>query len=216
MVFGLGLRHGLDLDHLATIDSITRALKENNCLAKRVGFLFSFGHGLVIILLSLVISSGFIQTQSYAIWLDVLGSWISIVFLFIFGFLTLWKSLFSTSQPGLPAGLKSTFLKKRLGKQYSPLLIMLIGALFAISFDTFTQVALFSISVSIMAGWLFSILLGIVFMLGMMTSDGLNGFFIASLIQRADKRSLFISRVFGLLISCFSLTLGMLGLIKQL
>ena len=58
MAFLLGIRHGFDLDHLATIDSVTRIVGENRYLSKIVGFLFSLGHGLVVILISLIIGSG--------------------------------------------------------------------------------------------------------------------------------------------------------------
>ncbi|WP_232220371.1 HoxN/HupN/NixA family nickel/cobalt transporter [Legionella tunisiensis] len=91
-VFGLGLRHGLDLDHLATIDSITRATRSNNKLSKRAGFLFSLGHGLVVIILSVIISHGFIRSK-FPAWLEPLGSFISIFFLLVFGFITLYNSL---------------------------------------------------------------------------------------------------------------------------
>jgi len=100
--------------------------------------------------------------------------------------------------------------------KYNPFLIMLIGALFALSFDTFTQVALLSMSVSIVSEYIFVIMLGMVFMLGMMTSDGLNGFCVSKLIQLADQKSVLISRVMGVLIACFSLILGLLGIVKQL
>ena len=65
--FLLGLRHGLDLDHLATIDAITRTVQGN--LSKMVGFLFSLGHGLVVTIVSLVIGSGLMQTHIPE-WLD--------------------------------------------------------------------------------------------------------------------------------------------------
>ena len=213
MVFTLGIRHGFDLDHLATIDSITRTVKENARLSKCAGFLFSFGHGLVVIALCLIIGSGFIQTRTPR-WLETCGHWISIFFLLLFGLLTLWNSLKKSTV--LPIGLKGFFFLKLLGEKYNPFLIILIGALFALSFDTFTQVALFSISASVLAGYFFTIVLGIVFMLGMMISDGLNGLFVSKIIQSADKKSMIISRGFGLLIAGFSLILGVIGLLNQM
>ena len=93
---------------------------------------------------------------------------------------------------------------------------MFIGALFAFSFDTFSQVALFSLSASVLAGWLFSGVLGLIFMVGMMLSDGLNGFFVSTLIQRADRLSLFLSRSLGLAISLFSIVLGVITLVKMI
>lgn len=209
MAFVLGLRHGLDLDHLAIIDSISRTMKDNTGISKCVGLFFSFGHGMVVIILSLIIGSGLIQTN-FPQWLESLGKWISICFLLLFGFITLYKVLFpGTSQSmELPTGLRTYLFKKYSGEQAHPLWIMLIGALFALSFDTFTQVALFSISMKVMAGWIISMLLGILFMLGMMTADGLNGFFIASVIQRTDKYSALFSKLFGLSIAAFGLVLA--------
>ena len=91
---------------------------------------------------------------------------------------------------------------------------MMIGALFALSFDTFSQIALFSITASLMSGWLFSAILGSFFTLGMMVSDGFNGLFVSALIQRADGTSLVLSRSLGVAISFFSLLTGAIGLIK--
>ena len=132
----------------------------------------------------------------------------------LFGLLTLWNSLAKSTR--LPIGFKGLFFIKLLGEKYNPLIIVFIGALFAFSFDTFTQVALFSISASVLAGYFFTIILGIVFMLGMMTSDGLNGLFVSKIIQSADKKSIIISRVFGVLIAGFSLILGVIGLLNQM
>lgn len=217
MAFALGIRHGFDLDHLATIDSITRTVKENAGLSKFVGFLFSLGHGLVVMLMSLVIGSGIIKTQA-PLWLAALGSWISIVFLVLFGLLTLRNVFITKTQlaSGLPTGLRSVFFRKLVGEKYNPWLIMLIGALFAFSFDTYSQVALFSLSVSVMAGLFFSMVLAMVFMVGMIAADSLNGFFVSSLIHLVDKRSKLISQIIGLGIAFFSLALGLVGLLNQL
>lgn len=213
MAFTLGFRHGFDLDHLSTIDSITRTVRDNRDLSKVIGILFSLGHGLVVTFISLIIGSEMLQSQ-FPLWLDNVGNWISIFFLFTFGFLTLWSVLQKSTSPASTASLKGLLLRKIITKKCNPIFIMLIGALFAFSFDTFSQVALFSLSASILAGWLFSGILGIVFMFGMMTSDGLNGLFVSTLIQRADKTSFFISRMIGLMISVFSLTIGTFNLIK--
>ncbi len=209
MVFGLGLRHGLDLDHLATIDAISRTIKNNNRLSKKVGLLFSLGHGLVVILLSLIIGSGLLQT-SFPSWLETLGSGVSIFFLFTFGLLTLYKVLaFNSSKKiEMTTGLRTFLFKKQPLKNCNPLWIMAIGAMFAFSFDTFTQVALFSMSMKLVAGWFVSLILGLVFMLGMIVSDSFNGLVIASIIQRLDKYSAITSRLFGLCIAVFSLGVG--------
>ncbi|KTD30462.1 hypothetical protein [Legionella maceachernii] len=212
-VFGLGLRHGLDLDHLATIDSITRNLKAYHQLSKRVGLLFSLGHGLVVITLSVIISNGFIRSQ-FPTWLEPLGSFISIFFLLVFGLLTLHNLFRDGTKFHLPSSVQHFFISKL--KRFNAFWIILTGALFAFSFDTFSQVALFSISISSSNHWTFAAILGLIFMLGMMATDGLNGLMVSLLIQRADKLSFFISQFLGVVIACFSLLLGLLGLYTEL
>ena len=159
--------------------------------------------------MSVVISSGLMRGGSLG-WLEAFGQWVSIVCLFVFGLLTLW--IIVPHSHHIPTTLSTFVFRKFFANTCNPYLIVLIGALFAFSFDTFTQVALFSVSASVMAGCFFSILLGVVFMLGMMASDGLNGLLVASVIQRADQYASIISRVVGLIIAIFSLTLAAMGL----
>lgn len=214
MVFLLGVRHGFDLDHIATIDGITRMVSANRLLAKMIGCLFSLGHGFVIILISLIIGSGFKLTHTPQ-WLDGVGTGISIIFLLVFGLLNLWNVFQSPSKSPLPTSLKDYLTKKIIPKKFNPFFIVLIGAFFALSFDTISQVVLFSLSAKTMSGGLFSGLLGVIFMLGMMISDGLNGLFISSLIQRANNASLLFSRLTGLLIALFSLIIAVISLISK-
>lgn len=215
MAFMLGMRHGFDFDHLATIDSVTRTVYQNRFLSKIVGFLFSLGHGLVVIVISLIVGSGLFHSHAPES-LEGIGNWISITFLFIFGMLNLWNVFQSSNQSNIPTSLKN-ILSKRIFKKYNnPIYIVLIGALFAFSFDTFSQVALFSLSGSIMGGCLFSGMLGVVFMLGMMTTDGLNGLFVSALIRHANRRSIYISKLVGLSIALFSLLIGSINLSKMI
>lgn len=212
MALTLGFRHGFDLDHLSTIDSITRTVRDNRYLSKMIGILFSLGHGLVVTTISIIIGSGIMRSQP-PLWLEHFGNGISIFFLFTFGILTL-LNIFQKPTQLSSTSLKGWLLRKIIVQRCNPLFVILIGVLFAFSFDTFSQIALFSISASILSGWLFSGVLGIIFMLGMMISDGVNGLLVSKLIQRADKTSYFISRIFGLMISGFSLTIGTINLIK--
>lgn len=203
MALTLGLKHGFDLDHLATIDAITRAASQKRYLAKMVGFLFSLGHGLVVTFISLLVGSELMATNIPE-WLEGFGKGISLFFLIIFGFINLIILFQRPHSERMHAGIKSYLVNKIASKKFNAPIIMLIGALFAFSFDTFSQVALFSLSGSIMSGWIFSGILGLFFTLGMMTSDGLNGFLVSMLIQRADRMAIVISRGLGFAISMFS------------
>lgn len=210
MALILGIRHGLDLDHLATIDAITRTVSDRY-LARLVGFLFSLGHGLVVTLISLLIGGGLLGAKVPE-WLDHFGKGVSLFFLITFGLLNLWTL---SSQAAIPTGMKAQLVKK-LMKKNNPATIMMIGALFAFSFDTFSQIALFSLSATLMSGWLFSGILGVVFTMGMMITDGCNGLFVSTLIQRADGASLILSRGLGIAITLFSLITALLILIEIL
>jgi high-affinity nickel-transport protein len=180
VVYTLGLKHGMDPDHLAIIDGIAHSNAASNPrLARWSGFLFSAGHGAIVILVAIGVSLVARQWETPAR-LDALGAWISIAFLYALGLLNLY-SVFAApaGQVVAPAGLKSRLLG-RLAHVSHPVLIAAVGALFALSFDTVSQVALFSLTASSMSGWGFSILLGATFMLGMMTTDGLNGLWVAN------------------------------------
>jgi high-affinity nickel-transport protein len=87
----------------------------------------------------------------------------------------------------------------------------MIGAAFALSFDTISQAALFSLTGAHLAGWPFSVALGLLFTLGMMTTDGVNGVWVATMVQRADRRARVASRVMGLSIAFLGIAIAGLG-----
>jgi len=93
VVYALGLKHGMDPDHLATIDGIAR----NNAarsprLARWSGFLFSAGHGAIVILVAIGVSLAARSWQAPQ-WLDTLGASISIFVLYALGLLNLYGVL---------------------------------------------------------------------------------------------------------------------------
>lgn len=215
MALGLGVRHGFDLDHLATIDAISRTIRQNRILARCVGLLFSLGHGIIVTLVSFIIGTGIVQSH-VPTWLEAFGNWVSIIFLFLFGILNLINVFQNPNKQDLPVGLKSFLAKLIARKEVRATTVLLIGALFALSFDTVSQIALFSISASVLAGWIFSLILGLTFTLGMILTDGLNGLFVSTLIQRSDRLSLIFSRSLGLSIALFSLSVGSYSLYQTL
>ena len=212
IVFVLGLKHGMDPDHLATIDGLTR----NNA---RAGFLFSLGHGAVVTLVAALVGM-LMSDASTPRWfgslLEQFGASISILFLTALGIANL-RAVLKT--PGdrvvRPAGLKGRWLG-RLSETGHPVVIASIGAAFALSFDTWTQAALFSLTASHVAGWGFSVALGLLFTAGMMVADGLNGLWVSRMLKTADRRALIASRVMSLAIAFLSLGVAALGLARHL
>jgi high-affinity nickel-transport protein len=216
VVFILGLKHGMDPDHLATIDGLTRfnALKRPR-LSRWSGCLFSFGHGAVIMLVAGGVAVMATEWSAPA-WLEHFGTWVSILFLLALGGANL-QAVLRTPQHQLArtVALKGRLLG-RLTETSHPVLIASVGAAFALSFDTLGQTALFSLSASRLSGWLFAVFLGLVFMLGMMVTDGANGLWVARLLRQADQRALIASRVLGLSIASLSLSLAALGIARTI
>lgn len=214
LVFTLGVKHGLDADHLATIDGLTRFnAGRNPRLARYCGSLFSLGHGAVVIAIALAVGA---LARRWAVpeWMEDLGAWVSITFLTLLGALNLAAVI--AAQPGQvvqPLGLKGRFLG-RLQRTGRPLLIAAVGALFALSFDTLSQAALFALTATQFGGVSHALTLGLFFILGMMLTDGINGLWIAGIIRRADRLACIASRVMGVAVGALSLLVAGCGLAK--
>lgn len=215
LVFVLGLKHGFDADHLATIDGLTRFNSRTRPgLARYCGALFSLGHGAVVLAIALAVSTLARHWQAPD-WLETFGAWVSISFLFALGLLNIRAVL--TAEPDevvRPVGLKGRFLGC-LAQAASPGLIALVGALFALSFDTISQAALFALTATQFGGWQDALMLGLLFMLGMLVTDGINGLWISRLIVRADQIARLASRVMSLVVAGVSLLVGAFGVMKM-
>jgi high-affinity nickel-transport protein len=214
VVFILGLKHGMDPDHLATIDGLTRFNAQHRPrLSRWSGCLFSLGHGIVVTLVAAVVALTASKWSAPG-WLEDFGAWISIVFLLVLGFANL-RAVFRSApdQVVQAVGLKGRFLR-RFSQTSHPVVIASVGAAFALSFDTVSQTALFSLTASNLAGWLFSIGLGVLFMIGMMITDGINGLWVSRLLRQTDQRALIASRVMGLSIAFLSISIAGLGMAK--
>ena len=214
VVFLLGLKHGFDADHLATIDGLTRFnAQQRPRLARYCGALFSLGHGVIVIATALLVSTLARQWQTPE-WLETFGVWVSLGFLFALGLLNVRAVLVAPPHEVVrPIGLKGRFLG-RLAEAAHPGLIALVGALFALSFDTISQAALFALTATQFGGWQEALMLGLLFMLGMLVTDGINGFWISRLIVRADRMARIASRVMSLVVAGVSLLVGVFGVMK--
>ncbi len=214
LVFVLGLKHGFDADHLATIDGLTRFNARNNPRLSRIcGVVFSLGHGVVVVAIALAVSLVARKWQTPE-WLGTFGAWTSICFLTALGLLNIHAVIQAhPAELVRPIGLKGRFLG-RLAQAATPGLVALVGALFALSFDTISQTALFALTATQFGGWQHALLLGLLFMLGMLVTDGVNGLWISRLILRADQIALVASRVMSLVVAGVSLMVAGFGLAK--
>src|SRR5579871_4647896 len=57
-IFGLGMRHAFDADHIAAIDNTTRKLVGEGKRPLSVGFFFSLGHSSVVFVLAVLLNFG--------------------------------------------------------------------------------------------------------------------------------------------------------------
>jgi high-affinity nickel-transport protein len=214
LVFLLGLKHGLDADHLATIDGLTRFnARHQRPFARYCGALFSLGHGFVVV--AIAVAVGLISEKWDAPeWLELTGAWVSIGFLTVLGAVNLAAVLAAApNEVVAPIGLKGRLLGG-LSAARRPWTVALVGALFALSFDTVSQAALFALTATQFGGVWHAIFLGLLFVLGMLVTDGVNGLWISRLIARADQLACIASRVMSLAVSAVSLLVAAFGAAK--
>jgi high-affinity nickel-transport protein len=87
LAYSFGLRHAVDADHIAAIDNSTRKLMQQGQRPVGVGFFFSLGHSLVVLLLSIAVgfaasqvSGRFDDLKAFG---DIFGTLASALFLFL-------------------------------------------------------------------------------------------------------------------------------------
>lgn len=175
LMFVLGLRHGLDPDHIACIDGLTwQALNHEHRHARWIGTLFAIGHGLLVTMIAVAVSQLTKKIEVPDGVVTVFG-WIPTALLLLVGTLNL-RLLLQTQQPYQPTGWKMRLIPARLRDNGSPLAVIAIGVLFATVFDTATQASAWGFVASNKGGGLVAALLaGLVFTAGMVITDTLDG-----------------------------------------
>lgn len=215
VVFLLGMRHGLDADHLAAIDGLTRvSTRRRQAHARACGALFSLGHGLVVLAIALLTGALGARWVPPA-WFEALGGGISIGFLTLIGVVNLRAVLRAPAHLPVPlVGVRGRLAGRLLGRgerSSGAAAVMGVGALFALSFDTLSQSALFAVMAVQFGGVAHAATLGLLFVLGMLVSDGANGWWIAHLIDRTDRLAVVASRTMTLAVATVSLLVAALG-----
>jgi high-affinity nickel-transport protein len=209
LVFALGLKHGLDPDHLVAIDGLTRSNR-----SRWTGVFFSLGHGIVVTLVGVVLALAATDWRPPA-WLEDFGAAMSIGILLALGAANLATSLRTPRGSSVPAvGVRGRWLVERLGGASHPIVVAAIGAAFAVSFDTLSHALLFSASGATAAGWMVAAALGLVFTAGMVLTDALNGWWVARLIGSSDARAARASRVMSLTVAALCFVIAGIGAAK--
>jgi nickel/cobalt transporter (NiCoT) family protein len=214
VVLLLGVKHGFDADHLAAIDAITRYnARTRPNLARCAGSLFSLGHGVVVVLVAVGVSLLARQWQPPA-WLGLTGAWISIAVLSLLGALNIRSAVV------VPAGQAAALVGWRSGafarllKAASAPMVLAVGMLFALSLDTVSLATLFAVAGTRHGGVAPALGLALAFIAGMLLTDGINGWWIARLVQRADRAADVAARTMALAVAAVALLTAGLGVAR--
>jgi nickel/cobalt transporter (NiCoT) family protein len=201
LAYTLGLRHGVDADHICAIDNTTRKLIQQDKRPTTVGTWFSLGHSTIVVamLAVLVVATRFIVGNLPAFEADgaVLGTLVSGAFLYVIAlinFLIFWEVylIFKELRSGAldQKKLDETLLKRGFMNRYfgflfkfvnEPWQIYPIGVLFGLGFDTASEVALIAITVTTATAatsfplWMVMVL-PFMFTCGMVLTDTTDGF----------------------------------------
>lgn len=198
LAYSFGLRHGLDADHIAAIDNVTRKLIQEGKRPVAVGFFFALGHSLVVVLASILIAYTAKSFTSYLPQIQAYGGLtsaiISTTFLLVIGLFNafllpdLYRA-YRRSRSGVAAKDSEAFGEIKgnvLARLCAPVFrrirhswqMMPLGFLFGLGFETATEVAVLSTAamhtvqgVDLMTILLFPAL----FTIGMLTVDAVDG-----------------------------------------
>src|SRR5215467_10622481 len=66
VVYGLGLRHAVDADHIAAIDNVTRKLMQSGDRPVAVGFYFALGHSTIVIVATAILAAAASSLDAYS------------------------------------------------------------------------------------------------------------------------------------------------------
>jgi high-affinity nickel-transport protein len=217
LMFVLGLRHGLDPDHIACIDGLTwRTLDHDKRLAPWVGTLFALGHGLLVTAIAVGVSK-LSHNVTVPDTVVEIFKWVPTALLLFVGTLNL-RQLLQADRAYQPTGWKLKLIPARLRNHSSPFAIVLIGVLFATVFDTATQASAWGYVATNNGGSLAALAAGLVFTLGMVITDSLDGRLLCRIVKRADgvEMGRRYRRILGWLIVCLSYGVACYNMIKEL
>lgn len=174
VVYGLGLRHAVDADHIAAVDNVTRKLMQDGQRPVAVGFFFALGHSTVVVIVAGVVASaaaalhsvgafegigGLISTSVSALFLLLIAAMNIAVFCGVYRSYRRLRDGGTYVEEDLDVLLSNRGVLSRL---FRPMFAMIsrswhmfpLGFLFGLGFDTATEVALFGVSATQLANGL--------------------------------------------------------------
>ncbi|CDG83244.1 HoxN/HupN/NixA family nickel/cobalt transporter [Janthinobacterium agaricidamnosum] len=181
LIFVLGMRHGLEPDHLAAVDGLTlRTMQTRPRWAPWMGGLFALGHGMVvlaIISIAALVSEEFKPPPLMFTWLE----WVPVALLLLIGLMNARALLRPAGYP--LAGVRSAMLPSWLRAGAGPLAGIAVGILFALVVDTAVQAAAWGYAAVSLGGIWPALLIGLTFTVGMGSTELLDGWVTARVMR---------------------------------
>lgn len=206
LLIALGFRHGMDPDHIAAVDGLTRMRYKAHAYwsAQLAGFQFACGHSLTILLATLLFYWQGVQVPA---WLDDIGLWVSTAFLLWLAAANL-RQCWSGHAHQHVSGPMQAWILKAMGPLAHP---MGVGFAFAISFDSLAQAGLMAAKGHELGGLGMIVLLALCFGLGMLLADTGNGLIMHWLVRRSEHMAQQAGRWMSGVIAIMSLLVVMVS-----
>ena len=198
LAYSLGLRHALDADHIAAIDNVTRKLMQEGKRPVAVGLFFALGHSAVVMLASVAIAvtaksftdemapyrkiGGIVGTSASALFLFIIATANFVVLIGVYKAFNKVKNDEDVRDEDIDALLQQRGWLARLFRPLFALVskswhLLPIGLLFALGFETASEISLFGLSAGASnEGSIWSVLIfPMLFTAGMALVDTIDG-----------------------------------------
>ena len=217
----LGLRHGLDPDHIAMIDNMvyrTLDARPASRVAPWAGTLFALGHGLTVTAIAVLVGE-FTAGISVPAALRLVIEWLPALLLIAVGTLNVVDLLNGqrNGQGYQPRGWKRQLLPARLRDSSHPLAMVATGIVFALVFETATQAVFWAYATAAGGGSAMALLAGLVFTGGMAISDTVDSRLMVRLLRQASARAgaLRYRRAVGWVVVALSYTTALYAIVTR-
>ena len=185
LFFLLGLRHGIEPDHVAAIDGLTlRAHHHHEPHAPWTGSLFALGHGLAIAVIAIGVSLFAASVTLPPALLQAI-EWLPLVLLSLLG---AWN-LRALLAPGdyRPTSVRMKLMPAGLRDRTDWWSTVAIGLLFALVIDTVAHISAWSVFAVHRGGWWAGALAGLLFSLGMLLASTADSQLISRVLRSAGS-----------------------------
>ncbi|MCO6184110.1 HoxN/HupN/NixA family nickel/cobalt transporter [Leuconostoc fallax] len=199
--FTMGLRHAFDVDHIAAIDNMTRKMLNDGKNTRGVGFSFSFGHSMVVVLMALI-TVLFVEWAKHSMPIfeqigGALGTLIAATMLIMLAIVNsfilhdIWAKFISMRNHGSKSEANKQVNSSKIYRLFLKILGMIkhnwqvavVGFLFGLGFDTATQIAVLATSATAAnegIPWYATLAFPLLFTAGMCLMDTIDGFFMST------------------------------------